>query len=77
METFQSRLTRYLALLDQSFHDLVINPLIGRDCSEILPGYRKLPIGKHLVFYRQLTPDQIEIVRVLHARMDSETHLID
>ncbi|WP_020481498.1 type II toxin-antitoxin system RelE/ParE family toxin [Methylomonas sp. MK1] len=68
---------RYLTLLDQSFYDLVTNPLIGRDCSEILPGYRKLPVGKHLVFYRQKESNQIEIVRVLHSRMDSETHLID
>ena len=65
----------YLTLLDRSFHDLVVNPLMGKDCGDIRPGYRKLPVGKHLVFYRQKEPDLIEIVRVLHERMDSESHL--
>lgn len=68
---------RYLTLLDQSFHALAVNPLLGRGCGDIKPGYRKLPIGKHFVFYRQKEPDLIEIVRVLHERMDSESHLSD
>lgn len=66
---------RYLALLDGSFHDLAGNPLMGRDCSAIRPGYRKHQVGKHLVFYRQSASDQIEIVRILHARMDVEARL--
>ncbi len=68
---------RYLTLLDQSFHDLALNPLMGKDCGDVRAGYRKFPVGKHLVFYRQLKPKQIEIVRVLHERMDSESHLTD
>jgi toxin ParE1/3/4 len=66
---------RYLTLFHRSFHDLAVNPLMGRDCGDIRSGYRKLPIGKHLVFYRQKEPDVIEIVRILHERMDSESHL--
>ena len=66
---------RYLTLLDSSFHDLADNPLMGKDCSDIIAGYRKFPVGKHLVFYRQKGSNLIEIVRVLHERMDSESHL--
>jgi len=66
---------RYLALLDRSFHDLAANPLMGRDCGYIRPGYRKYRSGKHLVFYRQGEADQIEIVRILHERMDVDACL--
>jgi len=66
---------RYLALLDTSMHDLADNPRLGRDCSEIRTGYRRYRVGKHVLFYRQLDPDRIEIVRVLHERMDVETRL--
>ena len=66
---------RYLTLLDRGFHDLAINPLIGKDCNDVRAGYRKFPVGKHLVFYRQLKTEQIEIVRVLHEPMDSENIL--
>lgn len=66
---------RYLAMLDESFHKLSGNPLMGRDCSDIRPGYRKHHVGKHLVFYRELETSQIEIVRILHERMDMDTRI--
>jgi len=61
---------RYLALLDSSFHDLAAAPFKGRDCSEIRAGYRKYGVGRHIIFYRQIAPKLIEIVRILHDRMD-------
>jgi len=68
---------RYLTSLDKCFHELVANPLQGRDCGEIKPGYRKFPIGKHLVFYRINELEQVLIVRILHQRMDVDFHLTD
>ena len=65
----------YLGMLDTSFHQLAANPLKGKDCSDIRDGYRKLNAGSHVIFYRQRSNDSIEIVRVLHGRMDIETRL--
>ena len=64
----------YLQMLDISFQQLAVNPLKGKDCSEIRIGYRKLNTGSHVIFYRQTHTDMIEIVRVLHCHMDIETH---
>ncbi|CDI03011.1 Toxin ParE1 [Candidatus Competibacter denitrificans Run_A_D11] len=66
---------QYLTMLDGYFHDLASNPLIGRDCSEVRAGYRKLSAGSHLIFYRPVKEGVIEIVRILHARMDTDRHL--
>ncbi|MBX9636050.1 MAG: type II toxin-antitoxin system RelE/ParE family toxin [Nitrosomonas sp.] len=66
---------RYLIQLDAAFHDLAHNPQIGRVCNDIREGYYKFGVGKHLIFYRHKEKDQIEIVRILHARMDIEQHL--
>lgn len=60
---------RYLADLDRGFQALAADPLKGRDCGDIRPGYRKYKVGQHLVFYRGIAGG-IEIVRVLHGRMD-------
>ena len=68
---------RYLSLLDAVFQNLAVHPLIGRDCSVIRPGYRKQGIGKHIVYYRQIENGEIEIVRVLHERMDVEQHFLE
>jgi toxin ParE1/3/4 len=67
---------KYLTMLDSCFLDLAEKPAKGRDCSDIRHGYRKKNIGSHVVFYRQKQSDEIEIVRVLHGRMDLETKLI-
>ncbi len=67
---------QYLKMLDVSFQQLAANPLKGKDCSDIRNGYRKFIVGSHVIFYRQTLTDTIEIVRVLHGHMDSETRLI-
>jgi len=65
----------YLALLDRSFNGLAENPSQGQRCDEIRDGYRKFPSGRHVVFYRE-SAGGIEIVRILHERMDVGIHLL-
>lgn len=65
----------YLKMLDASFQQLAANPFKGKNCSDIREGYWKLNVGSHIIFYRQTLPDTIEIVRVLHQRMDIDTRL--
>ncbi len=65
----------YLTMLDSSFHLLALNSLKGTDCSDILKGYRKLKTGSHLIFYHTSSEESIEIVRILHERMEIETKL--
>jgi len=50
------------------------NPLLGRACDEIRAGDFKRAAGSHVLFYR-LAADAIEIVRILHQRMDFDRHL--
>jgi toxin ParE1/3/4 len=66
----------YLAKLDECFHLLAQKPQRGSTCDDIRLGYRKYPIGRHLVFYREAEAG-IEIIRVLHSRMDIEVRLDD
>jgi toxin ParE1/3/4 len=73
----QEQRNLYLRTLDECFRQLAAKPEQGNDCSEIRVGYRKLLAGRHIIFYRQPTGDKIEIVRILHGRMDVEAHLSD
>ena len=66
----QAQRNHYLSMMDESFHALADNPLQGQNCSEIKKGYRKKKTGSHVIFYRQLNNKNIQIVRVLHRRMD-------
>jgi len=66
---------KYLAKLDACFHQVAADPFMGKDCSDIHKGYRKMNAGSHVIFYRQKNAAEIEIVRVLHERMDFESKL--
>lgn len=59
----------YLTQLESCFTGLCENPELGRRRDEIRLGYRSVPQKQHVVFYRD-NDQQIEIVRVLHGRMD-------
>ena len=59
----------YLGQLERRFNDLADHPGLGKSCDEIRKGYRCLHEGRHLIFYRS-NRKRIEIVRVLHDRMD-------
>jgi toxin ParE1/3/4 len=67
---------RYMGLLEARFLQLANTPELGIARSDIKAGYRSLPAGRHVIFYR-LSSDGVEILRVLHERMDLHGHLID
>lgn len=64
----------YLDALRKAFVDLLRNPEKGMARDDIRSGYRSLACEHHVIFYR-LPPDVVEIVRVLHERMDMQGRL--
>lgn len=64
----------YLAKLDESFHILADQPHLGIARDDIRQGYRVHHVGRHLIFYRQKSTG-IEIIRILHDRMNVATRL--
>jgi toxin ParE1/3/4 len=64
----------YIATLRQRCEALARGEVAGRDASQIRLGYRRLTAGSHAIFYRT-TGDAIEIIRILHARMNFGRHL--
>ncbi|MDT8400007.1 MAG: type II toxin-antitoxin system RelE/ParE family toxin [Pseudomonadales bacterium] len=65
----------YLKQMDETFHALAADPELGRSCAEIRQGYFKYPRDSHIIFYRLGTESSIEVIRVLHKRMDVALHL--
>ena len=65
---------RYFHVLRQAIEAIARNPGRGRPCDEVRPGYRRYAVGSHMIFFR-IVGDHIDIVRVLHQRMDFEQHL--
>jgi toxin ParE1/3/4 len=70
----EEQAARYIRALQEAIETVAADPQRGRSCEQIRPGYRKYAAGSHVVFYRA-TPKGIDVVRVLHQRMDFERHL--
>ncbi|MBL8537692.1 MAG: type II toxin-antitoxin system RelE/ParE family toxin [Hyphomonadaceae bacterium] len=47
----------------------------GRPADEIRAGYRKAAVRSHILFFHTSGDGTIEIVRILHQRMDISLHL--
>lgn len=67
----------YIRQFDETFHTLSDNPEVGSECDFIKPGYRKFPVTSHIIFYRNVSQSNIEIVRILHKNMDAKERLIN
>jgi toxin ParE1/3/4 len=64
----------YLRRIGHDLDTVTKRPTLGRLCPEIRAGYYKFPSGSHLLFYR-LVEGGIDVVRILHERMDFARHL--
>lgn len=65
---------KYIAELRAAIERVAADPERGRACDEIREGYRRYGIGSHLLFFVE-TADSVDIVRILHQRMDPTRHL--
>jgi len=67
---------RYINLIIDEIEYLTENPQSGKDCSQIRKGYFRSRVKSHFIFYKvNLSLEQIEIIRILHQRMDIESRL--
>jgi len=60
----------YLKDFDDAFHLVAKNPSIGIECEFIKKGYKKFPQGSHILYYKLGSKTKVEIIRILHKRMD-------
>jgi toxin ParE1/3/4 len=65
----------YIRELFDAFESLSESPEIAQKIDAIREGYKKFPQGSHVIYFRESDTHKIEIVRVLHKRMDADSHI--
>ena len=65
----------YYELLIETCQEIVKKPTIGKKYDKISIEILGFPIGKHIIFYRLLETNDIEVVRILHERMDFKNRI--
>ena len=66
---------RYYDLIIAEIEFIADNDLIGKSAEQTRKNYRMSRIKSHLVFYRKGDDEIVEIVRILHQRMDIKNRL--
>ena len=65
---------KYVRELWAAIQEQACDYTASTDISDVRPGYRKLRFGSHVIFFK-LVEDGIDVIRILHQRMDFERHL--
>lgn len=67
---------RYLNLIMDEIEYVAQKPESGFDFSSVRKGYYRSRIKSHIIFYKIVQKnDTVEIIRILHQRMDIENRL--
>ncbi len=68
---------KYYEMLLENCKNIADDPKIGKKYESVKNELFGLKVNRHIIFYRQLDNKQIEIIRILHGRMDLENRIND
>ena len=61
---------KYYSIIKMACNWIGENPEIGKEYEGISKNLLGIKSEKHIIFYQQVSNDRIEIIRILHERMD-------
>ena len=73
----ENQADKYYATVKMTCNGIGENPDIGKEYDGINKNLLGLKSGKHIIFYQQISIDRIEIIRILHERMDLKNRIIE
>jgi toxin ParE1/3/4 len=76
-EWSENQAEKYYQLIKNSCNVIAHNPTIGKTYTEISEQLFGLKSGKHIIFYYILSEFEIEVIRILHERMDLKSRLAE
>ncbi|WP_109831181.1 type II toxin-antitoxin system RelE/ParE family toxin [Reichenbachiella versicolor] len=71
----ENQADRYYEALKSACIELSTNSILGKVYPEISTSILGYNVNKHIIFYHVISEEEIEVVRILHERMDLKTHL--
>lgn len=74
-EWSQNQAEKYYNLIIASCIDLANNPQFGKSYEIISLNILGYKCGEHIIFYREISKNEIEIIRILHGMMDLKSNI--
>lgn len=73
----QNQADQYYATIKTACNGIGENPDVGKEYYGINKNLLGLKSGKHIIFYQSLSENKIEVIRILHERMDLKNRLTE
>jgi toxin ParE1/3/4 len=74
-EWSEKQADKYYATLEFACMQIGKNPELGKEYEGINKNLLGLRTGKHIIFYQVTSETEIEIIRILHERMDLKNRI--
>ncbi len=71
----ENQADKYYDILIDSCKEISENPEKGKNYNEIDTNILGFKVGKHIIFYQVVKTNQIEVLRILHERMDLKNRM--
>tara|TARA_Y100001934_G_C11996589_1_gene605659 strand:+ start:364 stop:663 length:300 start_codon:yes stop_codon:yes gene_type:complete len=68
---------KYYATIKLACKGIGENPNVGKEYDGIDKNLLGLKSEKHIIFYKSISKDRIEVVRILHERMDLKNRIAE
>ena len=73
----ENQADHYYQMLLDSCQNIATGRVIGKNYDGIFKSLLGIRVGKHIVFYRKIASDAVEIVRILHEQMDLRNRILE
>jgi toxin ParE1/3/4 len=67
----------YYSMLIESCEQIAERPDIGKNYERIVKRLLGLRAGSHVIFYRKVNANKVEITRILHEQMDLKNRVLE
>ena len=68
---------KYYATIKLACNGIGKDPDVGKEYYGINKNLLGLKSGKHIIFYKSISEDKIEVIRILHERMDLKKRITE
>ena len=66
----ENQADKYYFMLLDNCNEVACNPELGKNYSEVTENLLGFKAGRHIIFYRKIEENEVEIARILHEQMD-------
>jgi toxin ParE1/3/4 len=73
----ENQADNYYQMLISNCEEIGANPKLGKKYDGVKSGLLGLRTNKHIIFYREIADNQVEITRILHGTMDLKNRLLE